>query len=219
MRILAPKQKILFWYVGTHKVYLSTPAHSVCGGRCPGGQGGTRWKSLPESGIPKVPPRYHQFTRGVCISIPPFWVGLGLVVGGAWFYIGIHPFWVGHQFPLFGCGLAGLTKGLKIPYKISPLAPVSKVPQCTKYETRSASDVSYQATLHDIYMLCSNWPRNQVSLCHLKPNRHVSTITWCAHILCIIFPNTGAAPCTKSIWSGSLPTATAGPSLPIWRRA
>ena len=35
--------------------FISTPAHSVCGGRCPGGQGGTGWKSLPESGIYKHP--------------------------------------------------------------------------------------------------------------------------------------------------------------------
>jgi len=35
--------------------FISTPAHSVCGGRCPGGQGGTGWKFLPESGFYKHP--------------------------------------------------------------------------------------------------------------------------------------------------------------------
>jgi len=41
VRVLALMQTNTFEYVGTFiAYYLSIPAHSVCGGRCPGGQGG-----------------------------------------------------------------------------------------------------------------------------------------------------------------------------------
>jgi len=53
--------------------YISTPAHSACGGRCPGGQGGNGWKSLSVSGFPNAPPRYHQLTRVYTIILETFW--------------------------------------------------------------------------------------------------------------------------------------------------
>ena len=77
MSLLAPKQKSTFKYAGVLIIYIGIPAHSVCGGRCPGQQGGTGWRFLPENGILKAPPWCQPFTRGVLINVGHFGKGPG----------------------------------------------------------------------------------------------------------------------------------------------
>jgi hypothetical protein len=63
VRVLAPKRKSAFTYVGTK---LDIPKHPCTLSLWRELPRLAMWNSLPESGFPKAPPRYHQLIRGVC---------------------------------------------------------------------------------------------------------------------------------------------------------